>query len=72
MSDRSPAPDPQRPQGYPGTPGWVKAMAIVLLVVLLLAAFIVISGIGGPHGPQRHGASAHDVPGPVIRTSSAA
>jgi hypothetical protein len=66
MSDRSPAPEPgKQPRRYPGTPGWVKAMAIVLLVAALLAAFIVITGIGGPHGPQRHGASAPAVPGPV-------
>lgn len=57
MTDRAPAPE-EKPDRYPGTPGWVKAIGIVVLVVLLIAAFIVATGIGGPHGPQRHGAGA--------------
>lgn len=59
MADRPPAPDPAgSPDRYPGTPGWVKLVGLVLMVVLLLAAVIVATGLGGPHGPQRHGASA--------------
>ena len=41
---------------YPGTPGWVKLIGLGLVVILVLAAFILITGLGGPHGPQRHGA----------------
>ena len=59
MASRAPVPEPSEgADSYPGTPRWVKAIGIVLLVVLLLAAFVVVSGLGGPHGPQRHGAGA--------------
>jgi hypothetical protein len=70
MADDLPTSDPGRPEAYPGTPGWVKAIGLAVLIVLLLAAFIVITGLGGPHGPQRHAdqsvdaaprAVAHDV-----------
>ena len=40
----------------PRTPGWVKAFGIIAIVLILLVAFILITGLGGPHGPQRHGA----------------
>ena len=59
MANRTPEPAPQRASGgYPGTPRWVKAIGFVLLAILLLAAFIVVTGLGGPHGPQRHGAGS--------------
>jgi hypothetical protein len=60
MADRPPPPESGgQPDRYPGTPGWVKALAVIGVIVLLLAAFVVITGLGGPHGPQRHGA---DIP----------
>jgi hypothetical protein len=34
----------------------VKAFGIIAIVLILLVAFILITGLGGPHGPQRHGA----------------
>jgi hypothetical protein len=43
---------------YPGTPRWVKVSGIVACVLVLLAAIIIVTGIGGPHGPGRHGWSA--------------
>jgi hypothetical protein len=52
-------PDPPRvdaPERYPGTPGWVKALGVIAVIVVLLIAFVLVTGIGGPHGPQRHGA----------------
>lgn len=59
MANHTPPPEPRgASEGYPGTPRWVKVIGIVALAILLLAAFIVVTGIGGPHGPQRHGASA--------------
>jgi len=39
---------------YPGTPRWVKISGIVVGVMILLAVVLVVSGIGGPHGPGRH------------------
>ena len=59
MANNTPRPEPRgAPDGYPGTPRWVKVIGVVVLAILLLAAFIVITGLGGPHGPQRHGAGA--------------
>ena len=57
MADRSPTPDPvEAPERYPGTPGWVKVLGIIAILLLVLVAFILVTGLGGPHGPQRHGA----------------
>ena len=57
MADHPPAPDPaEAPDRYPGTPRWVKALAVIAVPVALLIAFILVTGLGGPHGPQRHGA----------------
>ena len=59
MADRPPAPDPAEARDrYPGTPRWVKALGVIAAIVLLLIAFILITGLGGPHGPQRHEAGA--------------
>jgi hypothetical protein len=38
---------------YPGTPRWVKVSGIVVGVLVLVALFVVLTGIGGPHGPGR-------------------
>lgn len=62
MADRPPDSDSSEgPDHYPGTPGWVKALGVFAVIVVLLIAFILVTGLGGSHGPQRHGASA-DVP----------
>jgi hypothetical protein len=45
----------------PPTPGWVKVFGIVGVVLLVLIAFILVTGLGGPHGPSRHGGSADAV-----------
>jgi hypothetical protein len=60
MADRPTDPEPLEDTGSkpPGTPRWVKVFGIIAIVVVLLLGFIVFSGLGGPHGPQRHGASA--------------
>jgi hypothetical protein len=39
---------------YPGMPRWVKISGIVVGAMILLAAILIFSGIGGPHGPGRH------------------
>lgn len=43
---------------YPGIPRWVKIAGIVVASLVLLALVVVITGIGGPHGPGRHLPSA--------------
>ena len=45
MADRPP---------YPGTPRWVKVFGIIALVLALLVGIIVLTGVGGEHGPGRH------------------
>ena len=49
--------DPTDPDSdaYPGTPGWVKAFGIIAIIMVLLIGFLLFTGLGGPHGPQRHG-----------------
>jgi hypothetical protein len=39
---------------YPGVPRWVKISGIVAVALVLLIAIIILTGIGGPHGPARH------------------
>jgi hypothetical protein len=39
---------------YPGTPRWVKAFGIVVLVLALLVVGLLVAGVGGQHGPRRH------------------
>lgn len=39
---------------YPGMPRWVKISGIILGVMILLVFILLVSGIGGPHGPGRH------------------
>jgi hypothetical protein len=36
------------------TPRWVKIAGIIALVVLLLGGILLLSGVGGDHGPGRH------------------
>jgi hypothetical protein len=39
----------------PGTPGWVKALGVVVIVLVLVALVLMLTGIGGEHAPGRHG-----------------
>lgn len=41
------------PSTYPGTPGWVKAFGVIVILLLLLGFVSALAG-GGPHGPGRH------------------
>lgn len=62
MEDRPPDGRPGRgTDGYPGTPRWVKGFGIVAVLAILLVAFILITGLAGLHGPQRHGAGHEGV-----------
>jgi hypothetical protein len=38
----------------PGTPRWVKIFGIIVLVLVLLVGIIIVTGVGGEHGPGRH------------------
>ncbi len=37
-----------------GTPRWVKIFGIIALVLVLLVGIILLTGVGGTHGPRRH------------------
>lgn len=39
---------------YPGTPRWVKLSAMVVGAFIVLALALMVTGIGGRHGPGRH------------------
>lgn len=43
------------PEPAPGTPRWVKVLLIVGLLLVLLLFFAKVTGVGGDHGPGRHG-----------------
>ena len=36
------------------TPRWVKVFGILLLLLVLLAIVVFVTGLGGEHGPGRH------------------
>jgi Mn2+/Fe2+ NRAMP family transporter len=36
------------------TPRWVKIFGIVVLALILLVAVVIVTGLGGEHGPGRH------------------
>ena len=38
----------------PSTPRWVKVFGIITIVVILVVAIMLATGLGGPHGPGRH------------------
>jgi hypothetical protein len=40
---------------YPGMPRWVKVSGIIVIALALLIALILATGVGGDHGPGRHG-----------------
>jgi hypothetical protein len=48
-----------------GTPRWVKVFALALAVLVLLIAILLITGIGGEHGPSRHAPPAGDPDSPA-------
>ena len=45
---------------YPGAPRWAKLSGVVAIIVILLIAILIFTGIGGPHGPARHLSSAEN------------
>jgi hypothetical protein len=52
---------------YPGTPRWVKVAAAIAMVMVVLVGIVVLSGVGGSHGPGRHFPSSGTPPTQVER-----
>lgn len=36
------------------TPGWVRATVAIAIAVVVLIAIVMVTGLGGSHGPGRH------------------
>ena len=41
------------------TPRWVKLFGIIALALVLLVGIVLLTGVGGDHGPGRHLPSGH-------------
>jgi hypothetical protein len=55
MADLPPERDPSDEGGAgPGIPRWVKVFGIIVIVLVLLVGIVLVTGIGGHHGPGRH------------------
>lgn len=48
-----------------GMPRWVKGSLIVVVILVLLFLVAQVAGIGGDHGPGRHGGPS-DTPTSVV------
>jgi uncharacterized cupredoxin-like copper-binding protein len=50
----------------PGTPRWVKVFGIIVIVLVLLVGIVMVTRLGGEHGPGRHipGSDAQPSSGP--------
>ena len=52
------------------TPRWVMIAGIIVIVLALLVGIMLLTGVGGGHGPGRHmpsgGAGGHTPPSGVI------
>jgi hypothetical protein len=42
---------------YPGMPRWVKLSGSLVIGLLVLVGIMILTGVGGPHGPGRHAPS---------------
>lgn len=45
---------------YPGAPRWAKLLGIIAIGLALLVVIVILTGVGGPHGPGRHIAPGDD------------
>ncbi|GAA1599961.1 hypothetical protein GCM10009789_62640 [Kribbella sancticallisti] len=48
--------DPSSRTTPPGAPRWVKWTLVIIGVLVVLFVVAQIAGVGGEHGPGRHGA----------------
>lgn len=62
MSERMPEPNATDADERRGMPLWVKVLLIVVAVIVAILVVTQIAGIGGGHGPGRHGAA----PAPML------
>ena len=60
MAERPPNPDTSDDTDvtsgheYPGMPRWVKVSGIIVIGLVLLVVILLLTGVGGDHGPGRH------------------
>lgn len=64
MTDSSPAP---RTPGRPGTPVWVKALAVAAAVIITVVVVAMLV-LGGQHGPGQHTGSSQARPEASVPT----
>ena len=62
MVDDTPNPDGPAAEPIPTdewrptpAPRWVKAFGLTVLILVLLFVVLQLAGVGGQHGPGRHG-----------------
>ena len=48
------------------TPRWVKITGLIVLGAVILLALVLVTGIGGEHGPRRHLSPTGDHSSPSI------
>lgn len=54
-----------------GMPRWVKVAGIIVGILVLLFVVLQLTGLGGEHGPGRHG-DGSDTPPPGVTVELAA
>ena len=60
MNNQTAQPEESLLAGPPGLPGWVKALAVAMVVLVAVVVGAMLLGGNGPggHGPGRHTGSA--------------
>jgi len=43
------------PPEHPGMPRWLRISLLVVAIILVVLVVSALLGVGGPHGPGRHG-----------------